>query len=141
MEQERQRLATLYAGMSEGELQQLATDPASLTDLAHTAFVAEMSIRGLAFDDSPRGTDEPEFQDLVTIRLFIGLPDALLAKGSLESAGIESFLADDNVARLIVSNSIGGIRLRVRPEDAADAKELLDLPAPETEDLDGERDT
>jgi hypothetical protein len=54
----------------------------------------------------------------------------LLAKGSLESAGIECFLADENLVRLdwFISNFIGGIKLRVRPEDAENARKLLDEP-------------
>ena len=36
----------------------------------------------------------------VTIRAFRDLPEALLAKGSLESAGIDCFLVDDNMVRL-----------------------------------------
>ena len=62
-----------------------------------------------------------EVRELVTIRQFRDLPEALLAKGSLESAGIECFLADENLVRLdwFISNFIGGIKLKVRVPDAA----------------------
>jgi hypothetical protein len=76
---------------------------------------------------------------LVTIRRFTGLPEALLAKGSLESAGIECFLADDNYVRMdwFISNAIGGVKLRVKPEDVDAANEILDQPIPENFDVDG----
>jgi hypothetical protein len=71
-----------------------------------------------------------EMRELVTIRQFRDLPEALLAKGSLESAGIECFLADDNLVRLdwFISNFIGGIKLKVRDADAENAQNLLDEP-------------
>lgn len=85
------------------------------------------------------GSDELEFQKLVTVRKFRDLPEALLAKGSLDSAGIESFLGDDNIVRLdwFISNLIGGIKLRVRPEDLAAAEEILNQPIPEELDVEG----
>jgi putative signal transducing protein len=66
----------------------------------------------------------------VTVRQFRDLPEALLAKGSLESAGIECFLADENLVRLdwFISNFIGGIKLNVRAQDAGNAQKLLDEP-------------
>jgi hypothetical protein len=71
--------------------------------------------------------------DLVTIERFRDLPEALLAKGKLESAGIRCFLADSELVRTdwLWSNAIGNMRLQVRSEDAADALELLHEPAPE----------
>jgi hypothetical protein len=71
--------------------------------------------------------------DLVTIERFRDLPEALLAKGKLESAGIRCFLADSELVRTdwLWSNAIGNMRLQVRPEDAADALEVLHEPAPE----------
>ena len=138
-EQEQQRLVALYSGMTDGELGKLAADPGTLTDPAYDALAAEMSRRGLPFDDAPQGTDEPEFRELVTIRQFTGLPDALLAKGSIESAGIECFLADDHYVRMdwFISNFIGGIKLRVKPEDVSDANEILAQPIPESIDVEG----
>ncbi len=71
--------------------------------------------------------------DLVTIERFRDLPEALLAKGKLESAGIRCFLADSELVRTdwLWSNAIGNMRLQVRCEDAADALEILHEPAPE----------
>ena len=76
---------------------------------------------------------------MTTIRQFRDLPEALLAKGSLDSAGIECALADDNIVRLdwFWSNAMGGIKLQVNPEDAASADEILNQPIPENFDVEG----
>jgi hypothetical protein len=129
---ERRRLADNYAGMTDGELQRLARNAESLTELAWDALEDEMDRRHLECvdDAAPEPRQEMELRDLVTVRQFRDLPEALLAKGSLESAGIECFLADDNLVRLdwFISNFIGGIKLNVRAPDAANAQKLLDEP-------------
>jgi len=100
-ERERQRLAANYAGMTDGELQRLARNAESLTELAWDALEDEMDRRHLEVsDDAPEPRQEMEVRELVTIRQFRDLPEALLAKGSLESSGIECFLADENLVRL-----------------------------------------
>jgi len=70
---------------------------------------------------------------LVTLTRFRDLPEALLAKGSMESAGRECFLVDDNLVRLdlFISNLVGGVKLQVRAEDVAEATEILNLPTPD----------
>jgi hypothetical protein len=131
---ERRRLAANYAGMTDGELRQLASNSASLTELAWDALEDELDRRHLEFSDEespePAQSQRLEMRELVTIRQFRDLPEALLAKGSLESAGIECFLADENLVRLdwFISNFIGGIKLNVRTADAEDAQKLLDEP-------------
>ncbi len=131
-QRERRRLADTYAGMTDGELQKLAQSAESLTELAWDALEDEMDRRHLELADDP--AQEPrqqmEMRELVTIQQFRDLPEALLAKGSLESAGIECFLADDNLVRLdwFISNFIGGIKLNVRAADVANARKLLDEP-------------
>ena len=72
--------------------------------------------------------------ELVTIASYRDLPEALLAQGKLRSAGIESVLADDNIVRLdwLWANAVGGIKLRVREEEVADAVELLEEPIPDS---------
>jgi hypothetical protein len=131
-QRERRRLAENYAGMTDGELQRLARSAESLTELAWEALEDEMDRRHLeCFEDAaPEERQELEIRELVTIRQFRDLPEALLAKGSLESAGIECFLADENLVRLdwFISNFIGGIKLNVRLADAANAQQLLDEP-------------
>ncbi len=131
-QRERRRLAENYASMTDGELQKLARNAESLTELAWDALEDEMDRRHLEFADDPalEPRQEMEVRELVTIRQFRDLPEALLAKGSLESAGIECFLADENLVRLdwFISNFIGGIKLNVRAADVANAQTLLDEP-------------
>ncbi len=120
--------------MTDGELQRLARHAETLTEIACDALEDELDRRNLDLadelcDDSERRA-KVEMQELVTIRQFRDLPEALLAKGSLESAGIECFLADENLVRLdwFISNFVGGIKLNVRPADEATARKILDEP-------------
>jgi len=73
----------------------------------------------------------------VVIARYGGVPEAVLAKSMLDSAGIESFLGDENLVRLdwFYSNLVGGIKLMVREEDAETARTLL------KEDLNSESET
>jgi hypothetical protein len=127
---ERVRLANTYAKMTDGELQRLAGNPDSLTDAAWEALEDEFDHRNLNLPEVRTPQEQIDLRALVTIRQFRDLPEALLAKGSLESAGIECFLRDDNLVRLdwFISNFVGGIKLCVRPEDVKSAQELLDEP-------------
>ncbi|PYU19719.1 MAG: hypothetical protein DMG32_23875 [Acidobacteria bacterium] len=132
--QERNRLAQLYAALSDGELQELAREGGSLTEEARAALALEMSRREMPIDSAVEAEDSiargrrAELRDLLTIRQFRDLPEALLAKSVLESAGIECFLGDDNLIRMdwLWSNLLGGIKLRVRQEDALVASRLLE---------------
>src|SRR3984885_5371449 len=129
---QRRRLAANYAGMTDGELQRLARNAESLTELACDALEEEMDRRHLeiADDAAPEPRQEMEMRELVTIRQFRDLPEALLAKGSLESSGIECFLADENLVRLdwFISNFTGGIKPKVRTPDVMNAQKILDEP-------------
>ena len=136
-EQERVRIAAVYSAMSDEELGQIAESGDELSAAAQEAFQAEVAKRGLDLAiASPPGEDVFEFNQAVTLRQFRDLPEALLAKGSLESAGIEAYLVDDNMIRMdwFISNLLGGIKLKVRPEDAAAANEILNQPPPENLD-------
>ena len=131
-QEQRQRLAETYAGMTDAELQNLARRPESLTEVAWEALDDELEHRNLELleEEAPEAREELELRELVTIRQFRDLPEALLAKGSLESAGIECFLADENLVRLdwFISNFIGGIKLNVRVADVENARKILDEP-------------
>jgi hypothetical protein len=144
-EQERQRLAATYARFTDGELQRTAMQGADLTELAQQILQVEIDRRGLNLEEdfeplpenpAPIHTDQ---ENLVTIRRFRDLPEALLAKGSLESAGIECSLLDDNMVRLdwFWSNLLGGMRLQVSPEDADSAFAILEQPIPEDLEVPG----
>lgn len=128
---ERLRLAELYGQMTDGELLELARHPESLTEPAWEALDDELDHRRLELPAEL--TDAHEVVDLralTPIRQFRDLPEALLAKGCLESAGIACYLRDDNMVRLdwFISNFIGGIKLCVKPEDMQTARQLLDEP-------------
>ena len=134
---ERLRLAEFYSGQMDGELEQVAGQAYELTELAREALSAELGRRGLQTklietapvvfkkqvpvmpgDPPPPAPPAPpsapdgelELRKMVPIRQFRDLPEALLAKGSLESAGIEAVLTDDNVVRMdwFWSNLMGG---------------------------------
>jgi len=140
-EEERQRLSKLYAGMSDGELDAIAADAAELTDAARQALTDEFARRhpeaAVVVNTAARGRDSMESADVVSIRQFMNLPEALLAKGALDSAEIECFLVDDNMARIEWSNLVGGIKLCVKQEDAEAALDMLEQPIPEEFDVDG----
>jgi Putative prokaryotic signal transducing protein len=140
-EQERQRLDRLYSGMTPEELESVAADGADLTDTALTSLKTEIARRGLAItvNESPAGVDVLEERDLVPIRRFRDLPEAQLAKGSLESSGIECFLTDDNMVRMdwFISNLLGGVKLLVDREDVEAAAAVLNEPTPEILDVEG----
>jgi len=129
---EKRRLAANYAAMTDGELQKLARNAEALTEQAWDALEDELDRRHLELPDDSGAQPHQAMEvcELVTVRQFRDLPEALLAKGSLESSGIECFLADDNLVRLdwFISNFIGGIKLNVRPADAENAQKLLDEP-------------
>lgn len=67
------------------------------------------------------------------LRRFRDMPEALLAKGKLESAGIECVLGDDNMVRLdwFYSNLVGGVKLMVDAEQFAEASRVLNEPVAE----------
>jgi Putative prokaryotic signal transducing protein len=66
-------------------------------------------------------------EGMVTVGRFESPVEAQMAKGMLESAGIECFLVGENV-----NNMMGAafrVTLQVRPEDEAPALELLAEPS------------
>ena len=137
---ERKRLAELYAGMEKGELEEIAGDAGSLTQVAREALRSEMLSRGMEAPSLSAAAAEisvkREAPSPVMIARFGGVPEALLAKSMLDSAGIESFLGDENLVRLdwFYSNLVGGIKLMVREEDAETARTMLKENIPEERD-------
>jgi hypothetical protein len=143
-EKERQRLAALYSGMEDLELEEIAKDSESLTDVAKQALQFELSQRGIAIDPEAAGlaakeASRKELPRPVIVRRYRDLPEASIAKSVLDSAGIESILADDNMVRLdwFYSNLVGGIKILVREEDAETAAKLLEQEVPEKFEVEG----
>jgi hypothetical protein len=129
-EHERQRLAEVYAGKADEESTSLAEEGASLTDVARTALLHELNRRGIHHPvrESSPPPHEVELPSIVTLRQFLTVQEAVMAKSILDSAGIESFLADENVISMNWpwSNALGGVKLQVRTTDVAVASELLE---------------
>ena len=66
-------------------------------------------------------------ETFVTIARFQYSSEAQIVKGRLESDGIAVFLRDNITIDTdpLVSNAIGGIKLKVRAEDEKEAKKIL----------------
>src|SRR5215813_13881570 len=130
-EKERGRLSEFYGSKTDEELAEIATHSHELTDVASEALRNEMSNRQLSPQPvgAPEGNQENfDFRDLVTIRSFWGLLEAEMAKKLLDSAGIESFLFDDNMVRMdwFNANALGGVKLRVDAENVDAANRILE---------------
>ncbi len=139
---EQRRFARHYSQMSDGELLKIALQPWALNDAAWEALEDELDRRDLELPEPEPTPVTPEKRSLVLLRAFRDLPEALLAKGSLDSARIESVLADDNVVRVdwLWSNLLGGVKLLVDAENAEAANEILNQPIPENFDIEGVED-
>jgi hypothetical protein len=131
-EQERQRLVQLYSHMSEGELESIAATAFELTEEAEVALRDEIRRRNLAIQPAtePPHHDPPDPHELVTIRTYAGLAEAIFARSLLEDAGVECFLTDENTFRInwLYTPMLGAMRLQVRAADVEDAAALLDTP-------------
>jgi hypothetical protein len=136
---EKARLQELYRSKSDQELIQIASsDPGGFTGLASRVLDAELSSRNLPSLEvcaKQRAQEAEKERGLrpVMIRRYRDLPDASIGQSVLESAGIESALADENLVRLdwFYSNLVGGIKLLVHEADADAANKLLDEAGPE----------
>ena len=130
---ETRRLSELYANMSEGELESIAATAFELTEEAEVALRDEIRRRNLAIQPAtePPGYDAPDPHELVTIRTYAGLAEAMFARSLLEDAGVECFLTDENTFRInwLYTPMLGGMRLQVRPADVEEATALLNAPA------------
>lgn len=147
-ELERERIAGVYSRMSDEELKRLAASGDEFTSIAREVLSAEIARRGLNLSISPASDESPaapgaavavsedtavELDRTVTLRRFLYLPEALLAKGTLESAGIRAYVMDENMIRLdwFISNAPGGLRLQVHEEDVEEAEAILSQPIPD----------
>jgi hypothetical protein len=145
-----EELAKHYASMLDGELLKLARQSSELLPEAQQALAAELRKREL----DPPEPDKPvplppvpheyveanvDPDEVVVIRKFRDFPEAMIAKGSLDAAGIECFLADENMIRMnwLYSNFLGGLKLAVREEDVDAALDVLEQPIPPSFEVDG----
>lgn len=138
LDKERQRLTAYYASLDDAELREIASESAELTDVAREVLRSEVSRR--AMNPAPEifgsviATESLPAKAPVLIRRYRDSLEASLAKSILDSAGVESFLVDDNLVRLhwFYSNAVGGVKVLVRAEDADTARELLQQAVPES---------
>jgi len=133
--------ASYYSSVSDAHLLEIAEGWDLLFDDAKEALRSEYLRRGLDRDFETvlhRAITEPandiDYRNLVTIRQYRDLSEAIVARCAIESAGIFCFLKDENFVRLDwqMSNLIGGIRLQVAASDVSAAEAVLALPIPET---------
>jgi len=139
---EKERLQKLYQSKSDEELTRIASDPGGFTDVAKSVLDEELSLRNLPSlavraKQLAEDAEEERARKPVMIRRYRDLPEASVAQSILESAGIESFLADENMVRLdwFYSNLIGGIKLLVHEGEVESANKVLDEATPEKFDV------
>jgi len=146
---ERKRLASVYSRMADEELLRILNSGDELTNVAQESLSKEIAKRHLQTDSAPLGVHSltaagedaadaniHAVEGTVLLRRYTDLPEALLAKGSLESAGIECYLLDENVGR-IGWNLLGDVELHVLPEDLEAAEAILSQPIPEKFEVQG----
>jgi len=77
-------------------------------------------------------------QGPVVVASFVGIGEAEVARGMLESAGIQVHLGNRHLVSMFwhYSQATGGVRLMVTAEDADRARQLLDLRQPALEPVD-----
>jgi hypothetical protein len=130
-EQERERLAKVYGGQTDEELEVASGQVAELTEVAREALRVELTKRGLyvgQLDEQQLDAEHNlEFRDLETVRTYWNLIEAELAKGLLDAEGIEAFLFDDNMIRMdyFQASALGGIKLRVDRKNLEEANLIL----------------
>jgi Putative prokaryotic signal transducing protein len=127
-QKEQQRLGALYGSKSDAELAELAQDQKNLTEDALSVLESEFLRRGLRFErQNLAAMANQDDVKLMALCRFRDLPEALVAKGRLDSAGIKCFLSDENTVRMdwLWSNALGGVRLWVREDDLPESADLL----------------
>ncbi len=141
------RLLSRYADMSNQQLEDLAGNLDSLTNVARLAIREEMERRGIGVrsgeaqpsDNSTPSAEEstPENPacsgEFVTIRYFDFPGELIVIQGLLESAGIKTLLVNSlNTAYLSLPLDGGWpIKLQVPKEHVARAMEILDSTLPD----------
>ncbi len=127
---------SIYSGMDDGELLALAEELGTLTDEAQDALLGELRNRHLdqeadrlhqeTFSEQAVSSEAPV--KLVTVATFGDPFSGNLAKGKLESEGIECFIASEH--RLGRSFGAGGmlgpIELQVKESDVERADKVLE---------------
>jgi len=133
MSDPRAELSETYRNMSDEELSALWAE-GNLTEVAMAVARAEFSRRGIQPPQlaPPENGDEPTgMQETVTFATVARslVPSELhILRARLEGDGIPSFVIDDNITRMnsLWSVAVGGARLLVPQQLAAEAKQIID---------------
>jgi hypothetical protein len=131
MEDPRAGLAEIYRDMSDDELIQRWTD-GHLTQIAMQVARDEFSRRGIeppqvAREDASDATGPEETVTFVTLARSLAPGELQILRARLESDGIPAFVVDDNINRMTWSIAVGGARLLVPQQFAAEARQIIDL--------------
>jgi hypothetical protein len=126
------QFARNYEVMGEPELLTLGVAYDSLVEPAQDALRAEFARRHLEPPIVPDPPEPPSDRNVVILRRYRDLAEAIVSRSVLESAGISCFLRNENMIRLDwpLSNLLGGIALQVAVEDREEAEKLLSQPIP-----------
>jgi hypothetical protein len=126
-EREKERLAALYAAMSDGELREIGGNPAKLTEWAEEVLAAEMKKRGLEWSSDPKEkkrTASSETTVLVALGSYQDQIQAEAVARALRPAGIEYFHVQE--AEKGRAQITAGKEIFVRREDLAIAQSLIE---------------
>ena len=78
----------------------------------------------MATNPSSRNRSIAQTQELVSVFDTMDETEALVVQGLLESNGIETLLANREAPQDVLPG-VGGVVIRVRPEDAEEAREII----------------
>ncbi len=73
-----------------------------------------------------------------TVQTYPNLMEAQIAQGLLKSNGIDAFILEEDDSTSGIASIYGAVHLRVRKEDFADAKKVLDEKGPFSGDKSGQ---
>jgi len=122
-----------YTAMGDAELLHLARDYDSLTTSAQEALRSEFATRNMEPPLIEEDEPTPALRNLLTVKRYRDLSEAIVARSMLASADIPAWLRNENLGRLDwqLSNFIGGLRLQVEAKDSEQALALLTSGTPE----------
>lgn len=129
-EQERERLASRYAAMSDLELRRVGAEPASLTEWARSAFSEELKKRGLEWKPEPRMAKPIADEEiLIRIESYADRNSAGLVRDFLAGAGIKAYFCEEESSVGSGPDDSKGpkkeTQLLVRAKELMSARELL----------------
>ena len=122
MEPSEAELTRYFESLEDEQLLAASSERSELTPLASSILMDEVKHRRLqaaAVKAAPAPVQHLDGASVVTLRRFASMPEALVARGALQAAGIACFLRDENAVRTMwhLTNFLGGTRLDVLEQD------------------------